>query len=196
VSRLTSRWFRLATAKRRCSRHSVGVGLLRSDAMKFDPQSAEPIFARKDSDELIQIAFLEETYVEEARELARQELAKRGQLDISSETIERVRTDVEAQKAAAEEHNLRSLEIEEEIPAWRRVVRASIAPYRQTISFAAVALMAVFWLNPIFHWGLLKLDGRQSRSLALLIGLIWLVFVAPTRREFRNIRRSNDAGNR
>jgi hypothetical protein len=45
--------------------------------MKFDRQSAVPIFARKESDELIQIAFLEESYVEEAKELARQELAKR-----------------------------------------------------------------------------------------------------------------------
>ena len=47
------------------------------EPMKFDRQSAVPIFARKESDELIQIAFLEESYVEEAKELARQELAKR-----------------------------------------------------------------------------------------------------------------------
>jgi hypothetical protein len=36
--------------------------------MKFDRQSAVPIFARKESDELIQIAFLEESYVEEAKD--------------------------------------------------------------------------------------------------------------------------------
>jgi hypothetical protein len=164
--------------------------------MKFDPQSAVPIFARKESDELIQIAFLEESYVEDAKELARQELARRGLAEISTERIERVRTDVEARKAEAEEHNLRSLEIDEEIPSWRRVARARVAPYRQILSFAALASMAVSWLNSIFEWELLNLNSGRSRALALLIALVWLFFVAPTRSELLRRRKPNDTRDR
>jgi hypothetical protein len=157
--------------------------------MKFDRQSAVPIFARKESDELIQIAFLEASYVGEAKELARQELAKRGLSEISTERIEQVKADVQARRAAAEEYSLRSLEIDEEIPSWRKVARARLAPYRQILSLAALVLMAVSWLNSIYEWELLNLNSGQSRGLALLIALVWLFFAAPTRSEFRKLPR-------
>jgi hypothetical protein len=164
--------------------------------MKFDPQSAAPIFARKESDELIRIAFLEESYVEEAKELARRELARRGLSEISKEGIERVKTDVNARKAAAEEHNLRSLELDEAIPSWRRVARARVAPYRQILSLAALASLAVFGLSSMFEWELLNLNSRHSRAFALLIALAYMFFVAPTRSEFRKRGGPNDAPDR
>ena len=46
--------------------------------MQFDPKAAKAEFSRKEAEELVRIAFLEPDYLQEARGLAEQELAKRG----------------------------------------------------------------------------------------------------------------------
>jgi hypothetical protein len=46
--------------------------------MQFDPKAAKAEFSRKEAEELVRIAFLEPDYLQEARSLAEQELAKRG----------------------------------------------------------------------------------------------------------------------
>jgi hypothetical protein len=160
--------------------------------MKFDPDSARPLFASKDQDELIRIAFLEDTFLDEAKNLAKQELARRGLSGMSSEMIERVRVDFEAQKVAKVERDLQGLEIEEGIPIWRKAVRARIAPYRQPITFAALMMMALFLLNSLCHWEFMSLNERQSNGVGVFVGLLWLFFVAPTRKEFLSMRKPHN----
>lgn len=153
--------------------------------MQFDPTSAKHVYAEKESDELIRIAFLEDAYVEGAKALAKEELAKRGFNSVGREEIERVRHEIELRRQAQEELQMQGLETEEEIPSWRQSVRLRIAPYRVVLSFVAIGLSGLFWLNSILGWGILGVGERQSRGIALLPVLLWLVFVAPTRREFR-----------
>jgi hypothetical protein len=69
------------------------------------------------------------------------------------------------------------------MPAWRRSARAAIAPHRRKVSLLTVVLMALAVLNSLFDWGFLNLHGRKSEGVALIIGLVWFVFVSPTRRE-------------
>ena len=160
--------------------------------MKFDPTSARAQFAEKDTDDLIRIAFLEPSYVTEAVDVAKEELARRGLSRVGSRDIERVRGALEAQRIAKEDDDLRSLEIDEAIPGWRRAVRSRLAPHRRPLSLLALAFMGLLWLNSIFDWGFLNLHGRRSEALAALIGSVWFVFVMPSQREFREMRKTRD----
>jgi hypothetical protein len=158
--------------------------------MKFDAETAAPMFAGMDSNDLIRIAFLDETYVSEAKELAKRELSKRGLADVSVETIEQVRKEFDARQAAKDEHDLRSLETEEGMRPWRISIRSRLAPYRRSLSIASIALIGFCWLNSLVPWRLFALEARQWDGLGILFGLLWLMFVAPTRREFLNHRKS------
>jgi hypothetical protein len=71
-------------------------------------------------------------------------------------------------------------EDENSMPAWRRRIRIAVAPYRRVTALAMLAVMALAWCNAAFDWRLLNLDSRQFNGVALLVGLMWLVFAAPT----------------
>jgi hypothetical protein len=159
--------------------------------MKFDPKSSESVFSEKDDDELIRIAYVEETYVSEAKELAKSLLAKRGRPDVNDADIERVRKNLEAQANALEEHSLRSVEAEGEIPQWRKAIREKVHPYRISIRVVALLLMILFWLNSWFEWKLINVSSRRSQTIALVIGLVWLLFAGPTREELMEQRKRN-----
>jgi hypothetical protein len=152
--------------------------------MQFDPKSAAASFSEKDTDELVRIAFLEQDFTQEARELASAELANRG-LKITVQDIERVRLRLKEQKREVLEYTLRHLETDATMPAWRRRVRARMAPHRQVLSMVMLALMALAWLNELLEWGFMNLSGRKSEGVALLVGLLWFVFVAPSRDDYR-----------
>jgi hypothetical protein len=74
-------------------------------------------------------------------------------------------------------------EDEGSMPAWRRKIRSVLAPSRRLAALVMLAVMALAWCNSAFDWRLLNLDSRQFNGVALVIGLTWLVFVAPTTRE-------------
>ena len=76
--------------------------------MHFDPNAAKPGFAQWDTNDLIRIAFLEPTYIDEAKELAKQELARRGLHEVDSQHIERVRIELEGREAALKQADLES----------------------------------------------------------------------------------------
>jgi len=152
--------------------------------MKFDSESARPIYAKKESDELVCIAFLDEDFVEEAKKLAKEELARRGLGKMSHDMIERVRTEVAQQRIANIEGRLQGFEIEEEMPSWRQAIRLRLAPYRSLLSLLAITLAGLIELDSTFNWGLLRIDGRRSDRIALLVMVICFVFVFPSRKEF------------
>lgn len=79
---------------------------------------------------------------------------------------------------------------ENNMPAWRGRVREFVAPYRQLVTAAALALMALAVMNATFDWGLLGMHGRKSVGVGLLIGLVWYVFAAPTPNEIQEMRRA------
>ena len=83
--------------------------------MQFDPVSARSHYARKETDELIRIAYLETTFVDEAKALAREELSKRGIENVDAQTIERVRTRLESQDRASEEYDLETRSVADEL---------------------------------------------------------------------------------
>jgi hypothetical protein len=153
--------------------------------MKFDPESAKAAYAQKESDELVRIAFLEGEYLEEAKRLAKGELARRGQSQVDSETVERVRADIERQRTEKLDAQLQGLESEDEIPSWRQAIRSWLAPHRDILSWLAFVLAALCVLNSALDWGMFALDARKSKGIASLLLLIWLVFLAPSRREFK-----------
>jgi hypothetical protein len=161
--------------------------------MKFDPSSARPLYAQKETDELVRIAFLEEAYTDDAKSLAKEELALRGFDEGNTHEIERVRLETEQQRIKLEELQLGGLETEEGIPSWRQTVRLWAAPYRVWLTSLALGLGAFFLLNSVFNWGVFEIGGRRSKGMGLLVMLIWLFFIAPTRKEFRDRRNSLDA---
>ncbi len=153
--------------------------------MNFDPEYAKILYAQKETDELVRIAFLEGEYLEEAKRLANDELVLRGQSVVGTNTIERVRAEMERQQVEKLEEQLQGLESEEDMPSWRRAIRSWLAPHRDILSWLAFALAALCFLNSTLDWGLFALGGRKSEGIALLVLLLWLVFVAPSRREFK-----------
>jgi hypothetical protein len=161
--------------------------------MKFDPSSARPLFAQKETDELVRIAFLEEAYTDDAKSLAKEELALRGFDEGDTNEIERVRLETEQERIKLEELQLAGLETEERIPSWRQTVRLWAAPYRIGLTSLALALAAFFLLNSFFSWGAFGIGGRRSQGIGLLVMLIWFSFIAPTRKEFKDRRNSLDA---
>jgi hypothetical protein len=161
--------------------------------MKFDPSSARQLFAQKETDELVRIAFLEEAFIDDAKSLAKEELALRGFDEGDTREIDRVRLETEQQRIKLEELQLRGLETEEGIPSWRQTVRLWAAPYRVGLTSLALGLAAFFSLNSVFSWGVFEIGGRRSGGIGLLVMLIWLLFLAPTRKEFIDRRKSLDA---
>jgi hypothetical protein len=153
--------------------------------MQFDPESAKFLYAQMESDELVRIAFLEVEYVDEARKLAKAELAQRGLGEVDDSTISRVRAELERQRTDELDGQLRGLESEDEIPSWRQSIRSKLAPHRDVLSWLAIALAVLFFLNSVFDWGVFALDGRKSKAIALAVLFLWVVFIAPTRREFK-----------
>ncbi|HEX3950071.1 MAG TPA: hypothetical protein VHW95_09500 [Steroidobacteraceae bacterium] len=161
--------------------------------MKFDASSAKQLFAQKETDELVRIAFLEEAYVDDAKSLAKEELALRSFDAGNTHEIDRVRLETEQQRIKLEELQLRGLEAEEAIPSWRQTVRRWAAPYRVGLTSLALVLAGFFWLNSVFSWGVFAIGGRRSGGIGVLVMLTWFAFIAPTRREFRDRRNSLDA---
>jgi hypothetical protein len=159
--------------------------------MKFNPKTAESAFLKKEDEELIQIAYVEESYVTEAKELAKSVLAKRGLSNLSDADIDRVRKELEVRADAIREHELRNVEVEEEMPSWRRSIRGRLAPYRKYTSIAFVVLGTTYFLNSWFGWRLLGLDSRKSDAVMGLVMLMYLVFFMPDRKEFLELQRKN-----
>lgn len=154
--------------------------------MQFDPTAAKYAYAEKETDDLIRIAYSEEEYVDQAKQLARDELARRGFGRIDSEDIDRVRHTIEIWRREDQERDLRGLETDEEIPAWRQKIRSRLAPLRTALSVLALGVFCFFLINSLLGWNVFELGDRKSRAVALLVFLLWLVFVAPTRQEFRD----------
>ncbi|WP_029923488.1 hypothetical protein [Nevskia soli] len=150
--------------------------------MQFNPTSAAPAYAEKSTDELIQIAFLEQDYLSEAKRLAEEELTNRG-LKITPDDIERTRLRMEEVKRQALEYSIRHLESDEDMPSWRRRVRSRLAPYRQVIALIAFALIVVAMLNSFLGWGLMNLSGRKSEGIAILVGLLCMVFIGSSKED-------------
>jgi hypothetical protein len=151
--------------------------------MQFDPKSAAPLYAQTDTDDLIQIAFLDQDCVEEAKELAKAELANRG-FTATAKDIARAHLRMEEKKRETQEATLRSFESDDEMPGWRQKVRASLAPYRRALAGTILVLLALAGLNALLGWGFLNLDARKSVGVALLVGLLFHIFVVPSREDW------------
>jgi len=101
--------------------------------------------------------------------------------------------DLKQQRIKLEELQLRGLETEQGIPSWRQTVRLWAAPYRVGLTSLALGLVGLFSLNSVFSWGVFEIGGRRSEGMGVLVMLIWLAFIAPTRKVFRDRRNSLDA---
>jgi hypothetical protein len=152
--------------------------------MQFDSETAQALYAGKDSDELIRIAFLESDFIEEAKALARLELARRGMVRVASSEIERVRAAVEQETRAKADEVLSMLESEDDMSPERRLWLGILAPYRKVLQAIALLIMAFFGLNALFDWGLFGLSSKQSASIATLIALFVGILFRPTRQEY------------
>ena len=148
--------------------------------MQFDPQSAKDLYAQKEIDELVGIAFLEDTYLPEAKKLALAELARRGFRTVSPEMIERVRV----LRREELEDRMRSLESEVEIPPWRQSARRALLPYRPMIQVTLIAVAILMLLDGLFEVGIFGPNWRIFLGVGALIGVLASQFIAPTREEF------------
>jgi hypothetical protein len=83
------------------------------------------------------------------------------------------------------EDPLQGLESEAEIPSWRQAIRSRLAPHRDPLSSMTILLAGLFLLNSVFSGSVLGLGGRKSQALGLLLPLVWFIFIAPTRSEFK-----------
>lgn len=161
--------------------------------MKFDPSSARQLYLQMETDELVRIAFLEEAYVDDAKLLAKEELALRGFDEHDTQEIDRVRLETQQQRIDLEELQLRGLETEEGISSWRQTARLWVAPYRVGLTLLALGLAGLFALNSVFSWGVFEIGRRRSEGIGLLVMLVWVRFIAPTRKGLRDRRNSLDA---
>jgi hypothetical protein len=150
--------------------------------MQFDSKAAKQAYKELSTDELVRIAFLENSYVPEAKKLAADELARRN-FRVEQGTIERIRAQLEQHRADMLDRELSGFEVEEDMPSWRQRARRRLAPYRNPLSFLVVCIAAGALLNSALDWGLLGLDWRTSRAVGILVMLIWLVFLMPSRAE-------------
>ena len=155
------------------------------EVVQFDAESAKRLYAVKDTDELVRIEYLGETYVPEAKKLAKDTLASRGIRTVDSQMLDRVRVDWEQQREAELDEQLRSFEVEAQIPSWRQTIRGRLAPYRDVLSIGMIAVIGFGFLSSIFDWSLFSFEGRDFQGFGLVFGLFWLIFVAPTRGELR-----------
>ena len=80
-------------------------------------------FAQKETEELVTIAFLEDSYLPEGKRLAREELARRGFDPENRELIEHVRAENEQMRLDILEERISGFEHQDKVPSWRRAVR-------------------------------------------------------------------------
>ena len=161
--------------------------------MKFDAEAAKINFRQKDTDDLVRIAFLEKTYLPEARALAKEELDRRG---ITQQTIDQVSAHVEQLRREEFEAKVSDLKSEAQLSPLNRMLRLTLAPYRFACIFIGVAVMALFYLNDFFAWGILGLYGGHSIVVGVFIAAPFLLVgnvTNPTREEYiRKHRASSD----
>jgi hypothetical protein len=62
-----------------------------------------------------------------------------------------------------------------------------------TLFHSIFALVAVFLVNAYFRWDEFDIGRRKSGAIIMLIFLFWWLFVAPTRKDFRERRKSLEA---
>ena len=151
--------------------------------MEFDAQSAAGSYATKSTDELISIAYLDYTFVAQAKELAIRELARRGISSVAQSDLERVQRQLQNEEREKLERDTAHIESEEEMPGWRKAIRRALAPHRPILHVVTVGGGAILYLNSSLEWNLLNLNPRLSRALAMLLVLLWFVFLMPSREE-------------
>ena len=78
-----------------------------------------------------------------------------------------------------------------QMPRWRLRARKSLRPYRRALTVLFLAVAATLCLDSWLGWGLVGLAPRMAEALALLAGLLWLVFVGPDASELRTFRTRN-----
>lgn len=151
--------------------------------MRFDPQSAREAYAAKGSDELIAIAYLERDFVPEAKRLALDELARRGIDRVSDATLEQVRHVWDRERELDLDRRLADVESEEVMPAWRQRLRRALVPYRTGMLIVVGIVFAVAMVSSFSTNELMGLTAKQRRSIAIVAGLLALIFLSPSREE-------------
>ena len=76
----------------------------------------------------------------------------------------------------------------EQTPTWRAAAHRFLAPYRRAITVLVLPILLVSLLNSLFDWGLFGGYDRKAQGVAMLVGLLWYVFVAPSHDELRELR--------
>jgi hypothetical protein len=77
--------------------------------MEFDPQVAASRYAEMETDELVNIAFLDPNYLAEAKLLAKSELSRRGTTRIDDQFLNGVRSRIEEAKESRKQAEYDSL---------------------------------------------------------------------------------------
>lgn len=143
--------------------------------MKFDPNRAASNYAEMPTDDLVRIAFIDGGYLDEAKDLARAELSRRGVGSVTESDLARVERTVEERRIARLENDSAGLEKIE----------------RFNSSFATVAFIAGSWvLLPIIPhadfdlwvvavllgWGVFTLtavaDARKGEAEKFIYGVL------------------------
>ncbi|MEZ5459623.1 MAG: hypothetical protein R3E65_10080 [Steroidobacteraceae bacterium] len=143
--------------------------------MKFDPSRAASNYAEMPTDDLVRIAFIDGGYLDEAKDLAKAELSRRGVGPVTKSDLARVERVFEERQIARLENDYAGLEKIERFKS----------------SFATVAFIAGSWvLLPIIPhadfdlwavavlmgWGVFTLiavaDSRQGETEKLIYGVL------------------------
>jgi hypothetical protein len=67
-------------------------------------------------------------------------------------------------------------------------MRSALAPYRRSLSLVILPILLVPLANSALGWNLFGDLDRKAFGVALLLGLVWFVLVAPTHVELDELR--------
>ena len=73
-------------------------------------------------------------------------------------------------------------------------LRRALNPYRRWLSLAILPVLFVPLANSVFDLDLFGVYGRKVFGVALLIGLVWFVLMAPDRAELEQMRERKRSG--
>lgn len=140
---------------------------------EFDPSAAAAAYAEKDTNELVNIAFLDPAFLPEAKDLALRELNKRGALQNKAAAINRARREMAYRAQAVEQ------------TAYYGIEKAQLfnQKFREATFIGAIWALAFVGPSMIAH------HGFRPNWLMLVILVPWLFLVANAIRNYRKFGR-------
>lgn len=135
----------------------------------FDPRAAAAAYAEEDTDELVNVAFLDPNFLPEAKELALRELNKRGALKNKAAAIDRARREMAYRAQAVEQ------------AAYYSVEKAQ----RFDQKFREAGFIGALWVLAFFGPLIITRHGFRPDWMTLVILAFWLFFVIDAIRKYR-----------